>query len=210
VQIVLNSSGDVIQIPDRICDLSEAFSSVMMDQQELRVLAAACTLLPIHEEAIVVEIGTYIGNTAVFLAKVLKELSRPMPIMSIDAFDRVTPDALNPQGVLSAYLENIRTNALEDVCMALVAFSADAAAVVADKIGLLLIDGGHTYPVVKTDLELYTPKVVQNGIVFIDDYGPAYPDVVRAANDFFSENDGLFHLLHIASFIVARRTSSSS
>ena len=47
-------------------------------------------------------------------------------------------------------------------------------------IGVLVIDGAHHYEAVRADLELYVPKVVPGGYVFLDDYGPAYPDVIRA------------------------------
>jgi predicted O-methyltransferase YrrM len=203
MQVTFNMSGHVISLPDNVVDLAKKFSSNMMDEHELLALAAACTLAPANEYTIAVEIGTYLGNTAVFLAKVLRELGRYMPVLSIDAFHRVQSDPLNPQGILSEYLHNIRENGVEDVCMPLLALSADAARVVPAAIGLLIIDGGHSYEVARADLELYTPKIQQGGIFFMDDYGSAYPDVVRAVDRFFLSPSCRFRILHQSYFIIA-------
>jgi hypothetical protein len=203
MQVVLNVSGRAVDLPDRVGDLAKAFGSAMMDENELTVLAAAAAVVPVATDGIIVEIGTYVGATAVFLAQVLRELDRRMPILSIDAFSRVQPDAFNPQGNLAAYLDNIKANAVEGVCMPLVALSADAAVIVPSRIGMLIVDGGHTFPIVSSDLEFYTPKILHGGMLFIDDYGPAYPDVVTAVDQFFSSPDCRFSIVHKTSFVVA-------
>jgi Methyltransferase domain len=205
MQVIMNPSGLAIELPDKVGDLAKTFSSGMMDEHELTILAAASALAPANKHSIAVEIGTYVGATAVFLAKVLRELDRQMPILSIDAFSRVQPDALNPQGNLSEYLDNIKANSVEGVCMPMVALSADAAVMVPSRIGLLIVDGGHAYPIVNSDLELYTPKVQEGGVLFVDDYGPAYPEVVKVVDRFFSAPNCPFSILHKSSFVVARR-----
>lgn len=203
MQVAFNTSGHVVDLPDEVADLAKRFSSNMMDEHELLTLAAASALAPANEYTIVVEIGTYLGNTAVFLANVLRELGRRLPVLSIDAFHRAQPDMLNPRGELLQYLDNIRANGVEDVCIPLIALSANAARVVPQEIGLLIIDGGHSYEVANADLELYTPKVQQDGIVFIDDYGSAYPGVVRAVDRFFSSPSCRFRILHQSYFVIA-------
>jgi Methyltransferase domain len=131
-------------------------------------------------------------------------LGKQVPILSIDPFERVQPDSLNPQGIYSAYLENIRKHNVESSCLPLAAFSQDAAPVVPDKIGVLVVDGGHHYPVVNKDLALYGPKLLDGGFIFIDDYGTSYPDVVRAVDEYFVAGSQ-FTILHKAYFIVAQR-----
>ncbi|MBI3326601.1 MAG: class I SAM-dependent methyltransferase [Nitrospinae bacterium] len=176
----------------------------MMDTGELLVLAGTLVAYPWDTEAIVVEIGTYVGQTAVFMAQVLHHAGKRIPVLSIDPFERVQPDPLNPQGIYAAYLENIRAHHVEDVCMPLVAFSEDAAPVIPDNIGVLVIDGGHHYPVIKKDLDLYAPKVLPNGFIFVDDYGPAYPDVMRAVDEYFTA-ERPFRILRKTYFVVAQR-----
>src|SRR5258708_28025552 len=108
MQVTLDPSGVTIELPDKIGDLAKAFSSGMMDDNELKILAAASTLVPVFPQVIAVEIGTYVGATAVFLATVLRELGREMPILSIDAFSRVQSDALNPQAIYSLIWRTLR------------------------------------------------------------------------------------------------------
>ena len=131
-------------------------------------------------------------------------MGRQMPILSIDPFDRVTPDPGNPQGSYTRYLANIRDSGLDHVCLPLVAFSQDAAPVVPANIGVLIVDGSHHYPNVKQDLELYLPKVVSGGIIFVDDYIPAYAGVMRAIDETFTP-ESPFSILHKTYFVIAQR-----
>jgi hypothetical protein len=57
---------------------------------------------------------------------------------------------------------------------------------VADDVAVLVIDGDHHCPAVSKDLLLYCPKVREGGYVFVDDYSPSYPDVVRAIDEYFT------------------------
>jgi hypothetical protein len=204
VKLIFTPSGHQINLPDEVQRLAESCSSIMMDSAELLALAATLFAYPWVKGAIVVEIGAYLGQTTIFMAKVFDLLGIRIPIVSIDPFERAQPDSLNPQGVYSAYMENIRSNKLEGICIPLVAFSADAAPVVPEKIGVLVVDGCHYYSGVKKDLELYTLKVMPNGFIFIDDYGSAYPDVIRAVDEFFKSNCS-FSILHMTYFVVAQK-----
>ena len=139
------------------------------------------------------------------MTKVLACLGHRVPILSIDPFERATPDAMNPQGSYGAYLDTIRQHHADDVCLPLVAFSKDAAPVVPDTIGVLVVDGGHHYPIVREDLELYAPKVRPGGFVFVDDYSASFPGVMRAVDEYFVEPRP-FTIVHQSYFVVARRT----
>src|SRR5437764_15293596 len=98
MRLVLNQSGATIDLPDSVRAGAEAAASEMMDAAELLHLAAALALCEWRPGAIVVEIGTFQGQTAVFLAKVLEALGVRAPVLSIDPFERARPDGLNPQG----------------------------------------------------------------------------------------------------------------
>jgi hypothetical protein len=204
MQLTFTPSGYTLDLPDIVQEWSASFGSSMMDAGELQHLAATLVAYPWDTEAIVVEIGAYTGRTTAFMAKVLQLLGKRVPILSIDAFERVQPDPLNPQGIYSAYLETIRTYNVEDVCLPLAAFSQDAAPVVPEKIGVLVLDGGHQYPVITSDLALYGVKVLPGGFLFVDDYGPAYPDIVRAVDEYFV-SESPFTILHKSYFVVAQR-----
>lgn len=49
---------------------------------------------------------------------------------------------------------------------------------------IVFIDGDHRYESVKRDIELYWPKVKAGGVLCGDDFGPAFPGVVRAVDEF--------------------------
>ncbi|MCS7313022.1 MAG: class I SAM-dependent methyltransferase [Acidobacteria bacterium] len=206
MEVIFNLTQEVVSLPAEIPDLATQFASPMMDAAELTYLAATLALAPRDPSAIVVEIGTYVGQTAIYMAKVLRLLGRRIPILSIDPFERVRPDPLNPQGHYGDYLENILRHHVEDVCMPLVAFSEQAAPVVPNRIAVLIVDGSHHYPDVQKDLALYCPKLVPGGLVFIDDYVEAYPGVRQAVDEYLTP-DHPFQTLHRAWFVIARRLS---
>ncbi len=199
-----NLTKEQVYIPDEIADLAAEFASGMMDAAELTYLAATLGMVPWDCQPIVVEIGTYVGQTAVFMALVLQKMGHQVPILSIDPFERARHDPLNPSGRYHVYIQNILKWNVGRTCMALVAFSEDAAPVIAQNIGLLVVDGSHHYPDVKKDLMLYCPKVVVGGLVFIDDYVDAYPGVRQAVDEYFPSNDR-FEIIHRSWFVVARK-----
>jgi hypothetical protein len=204
VGLTFKPSEYQVNLPVGVQQLAEEFGSDMMDSNELLHLAATLAEFPWTADAIVVEIGTFVGNTTVFMAKALQLLGKQAHILSIDPFERARADPFNPRGSYSAYLNNIHRNKLENTCLPLVGFSYDAAPLVPDRIGLLVVDGAHHYPVVKKDLELYCPKVLPRGFVFIDDYVPSYPDVMRAVDEYFAL-DSPFDVLNKTYFVIARR-----
>lgn len=206
MKLTFEPSGRVVTLPAGARELAVEFASPMMDSHELLHLAAALATYPWEAGGIVVEIGAYEGRTTTFMARILRLLGRRVPILSIDPFERAQPDPLNPQGRYAAYLENVTRQGVQDLCVPLVAFSQDAAAVVPENVGVLVVDGAHHYPVVSQDFALYGPKVLPRGVVFVDDYAPVYPDVMRAAEEYFTA-ESAFRRLHASYFLIAQRSA---
>ena len=206
MRITLDPSGQVVELPDEVAALASTYGSEMMDSSELTVLGASAALAPWTEDAIVVEIGAFTGRSSIFVARTLQLLGKRVPVLSIDPFERVTPDPGNPQGSYAAYLRNVQAAGVDDVCLPLCAFSRDAAPVVPARAGLLIVDGSHHYPAVSADLVLYAPKVLPGGLIFIDDYTVHYPGVRQAIDEFFTA-DQPFTILHQTYFVVAQRTA---
>ncbi len=193
-----------VELSDEAAHLASAFGSSMMDAGELLHLGAVLVAHSWQPNELLVEIGAYRCETTVFMAKLLDLVGQRVPILSIDAFERAQPDSLNPQGIYRAYIQNIMAHGVADKCFLLSAFSENAAPVVPNSIGVLVIDGGHHYPVVSKDLALYGAKVVPEGFVFIDDYVEAYPGVVQAVDEYFQASSD-FEILMKSYFVVARR-----
>lgn len=153
-----------------------------------------------------VEIGSYAGETAAFVAETLAEAGHDNPVLSIDPFERVSGSRLNPKGKYRRYMRTMRSRGLQDRCHALVAYSHEAAVAVPDRIGLLIIDGNHEYESVARDLELYAPKVLPGGFIFLDDHTDTYPGVVTATAEFLGANSS-FRLIHQAYFAILQRSN---
>ena len=204
LDIAFNRSGQRFHLSGVVERWADTHASGMMDASELTCLAATLSLYPWDGRSVIVEIGAYVGSTSVFMAKVLQHLGHRVPILSIDPFERAVPGPTDPQGIYGAYLRTIQEHGVDDVCLPLVAFSKDAAPVVPDTIGVLVVDGGHEYPVVRRDLEDYGPKVLPGGFMFIDDYSDAFPGVMRAVDEYFVESCP-FTIVHKTYFVVAQR-----
>jgi len=203
MQVGFEPSGVCFEVPAIVADWANAAASDMMDADELLHLAAALAAFDWTRDAIVVEIGAYTGRTTVFMARTLSSLGARVPVLSVDAFERTQPDALNPRGSYAAYMASVQAAGVEDVCLPLAAFSSHALPVVPANIGVLVVDGGHEYSVVRDDLAGYAPKVLPGGFLFADDYSTAYPGVVRAIDGFLETS--AFRLLHRTHFVVAQR-----
>ncbi|GAA4448269.1 class I SAM-dependent methyltransferase [Phytohabitans houttuyneae] len=200
----LNQKDEEVHLPDEVAELTREHASEVADAGELLTLASALALCPATAGTIVVEIGTYRGGTACFIGRTLRVLGRPLPVLSIDAFDLLSVEANNVQGDYAEYHNNVRKYGLEGQCMVLTGLSHSTVDLVPDRIGVLVVDGSHSYETVRGDIHDYAPKVVPGGVVFLDDYSPTFPGVVRAVDEFFGDSDE-FEILHKTRNVLARR-----
>lgn len=205
MELTFTPSGFVATIPETVVKRADEYSSVMMDNAELSCLAGAALAFPWTPDALAVEIGSYEGTTAAFLAESMFDAGHLNHIISIDPFERAPTSPGNPAGKYEVYLKTMHDRGLEDRCVPLVAFSHHAAPAVPDRIGFLIVDGNHEFESVQQDLALYAPKVLPGGFIFLDDYTEAYPGVVRATDEFV-EASADFTLLHKSWFAILQRT----
>jgi hypothetical protein len=178
----------------------------MMDDHELLHLVAGLVVAEVGPDDLVVEIGSYSGATAVMLHRALERRGNSTsPILSIDPFEGARNEWGNPRGSYRRYRRRIAAAGAGHRCFPLTAFSQHAHTVVPERVALLVVDGDHRYPAISADLRLYAPKVRPGGVVFVDDYSAdAYPDVVRAVDEFLAA-DRRFEVLHRSWFILLRR-----
>jgi cephalosporin hydroxylase len=209
MNVTFQLSGKGVALSNEVLALTRSYESGMMDANELLNLAATLTATAWDEAAFVVEIGAYLGTTTVFMAKVLEAIGVRVPVLSIDPFERYEPNPCNPQGSYAAYVASVAASGVDDICLPLATFSENAAPVIANNIGVLVIDGDHEYAAVRKDLALFSSKVREGGYIFLDDYGPSYPGVVRAVDEFFSDNPS-FLICARSYFVVAQRRWSAS
>lgn len=91
------------------------------------------------------------------------------------------------------------------VCTQLIAkTSEDAISEIPNNLDFVYIDGNHSYPYVKKDIELYWPKIRNGGILGGHDYNAVYPGVSRAVNEFV-EREGLeLHGVNIDWWVIKK------
>jgi len=65
--------------------------------------------------------------------------------------------------------------------------SSRAHHMIGDGIDALYVDGNHAYEYVKSDLEIYIPKVKVGGLIAGDDYRPREKGVRKAVDEYFAK-----------------------
>jgi len=206
VTIVFNSAELTVEVPSSAVRRARQDASDMMDDGELKALAAVALAFPWRPTAFAVEIGSYAGTTAAFVAETLVEAGHGNRVLSIDPFERVSKTLHNPAGKYRRYQATMRRRGLENRCLPLIGYSQDAAAVVGDDIGLLIVDGNHEYESVVRDLALFAPKVLPGGFIFLDDFTSTYPGVIRATEEFLASSPD-YQLIHRSYYAILRRTA---
>jgi predicted O-methyltransferase YrrM len=132
----------------------------------------------------ILEIGSYCGKSAVYLGSGAKaaggvlfcldhhrgseENQRGELYHDPEVFDAVAERV----DTLPFLRETIRRADLEDVAIPVVARSATFARFWSAPLGMVFIDGGHTFEAAHTDYESWSPKIARGGILAIHDLFP--------------------------------------
>jgi predicted O-methyltransferase YrrM len=120
--------------------------------------------LPLDGSAL--EIGSYLGASASFLASGVKE--RQGRVFCVDTW---TNEGMSEglRDTYSEFLANIKP--YNDVIIPLRGRSDNVAEEFSKKIDMLFIDGDHSYEAVKADVAAWFPKLNVNALVLFHDYG---------------------------------------
>jgi hypothetical protein len=150
--------------------------------------------------AVIVEVGSWKGMSAINMARLRKSDASPFEIICVDTWlgspglytrkDDPFAESLRfkngyPQ-LYYTFLANVVAAGHSDVVTPLALPSTLAAQVLADfgvKADLIYIDAAHDYKSVADDLESFWPLLSDDGALFGDDY-VTWPGVTRAANEF--------------------------
>ena len=116
--------------------------------------------------AVVVEIGSYIGASASFLAA--GRWNRGGLVYCVDTWKN---EAMT-EGERDTFREFTKnTERFKEVIVPLKGLSQDMARIFHKEIDLLFIDGDHSYKGVKEDVEAWFPKLNEKAIVIFHDIG---------------------------------------
>jgi predicted O-methyltransferase YrrM len=142
-------------------------------------------ILPYYKEIIVkmpehsklVEVGTFHGRSAVFMAEEIEKLNKNVDFYTIDVWD-MRPACLRDSKAI--FLQG---------------YSLEVAKTFSDEsLDFVFIDATHTYEAVKDDIKTWLPKVKKGGIIAGHDYydydfpkEASCPGVRKAVDECFSQ-----------------------
>lgn len=138
---------------------------------------------------IFVEIGTWKGKSAVFMAEEIKNQGKEIDFYTIDLFEYSDGyHEFNPnRDNLSFYDEVLKNiDPVKDYINLIKGKSYEVAKRFEDgSISFLFIDGDHSYEGVKKDLNAWYPKIKSGGIIAGHDYTETSCGVKMAVDEFF-------------------------
>ena len=124
-------------------------------------------LTKVSAEPLVVELGTYLGCSAVFLAEKMKGKGR---LYSVDTFDKYA----RTENFFPKAMSNIKVSGYRDFVHLLACRSWESASFFEDKeVDLVWVDVGHDYNSVRADLDAWHSKVKPGGILGGHDFSEA-------------------------------------
>ena len=174
-QFSLGKPPDMLEVPHSDRRGSQGAINIISDhitfggtkRSELRALHRLASRLPAN--AVVVEIGSAQGRSTLVLAHAVCN-GNGGEVFAIDPFE---PDAAIPSALTNneaALRENIARSGFTNITI-IKDFSSTVGRWFDRPIDLLFIDGDHRYEAVKTDFDLFEPKIVDGGILAMHDVG---------------------------------------
>ena len=141
-------------------------------------------------DSLFVEIGTWKGKSAVYMAEKIKESHKSIRFCTIDSFDgfgdgyNEDPDFKN-HSLFETYSRNIEP--VKSFIETFVGFSFDFASKFEDQsIDFLFLDGDHRYAGIKKDLHMWFPKIKKGGVIAGHDYNEPSCGVKQAVDEYFT------------------------
>jgi predicted O-methyltransferase YrrM len=121
-------------------------------------------------KGVIVEIGSWKGKSAVCLALGSKAGSNVMVYCVDPHQDTPTHKHFGVKRTYADFIENIKIAGVDDIVLPITKTSKEAAGAFNEPIEFLFIDGEHDFESVKSDVELWFPKVIDGGIIAFHDY----------------------------------------
>lgn len=122
------------------------------------------------KDKVIVEIGSWKGKSTIWLGQGALEGNKAK-IFAIDPHTG-SPEHKERLGKVNTFTEfknNIKKGKVDKIVTPIVKTSVDASKNFDKKVGLLFIDGDHSYEMVKSDFEAWYPKLMNKGVVAFHD-----------------------------------------
>ena len=189
----------------------------MPDDEGLALCEAALQAAPLGP---ILEIGSYCGKSTIYLAAGVREAEADSVVFSIDHHrgseehqpgeeyhDPRFVDAEGRVDTLSAFRTTIEQADVGDVVVGVVGDSEQVAKHWSTPLGMVFIDGGHSSGAARTDLELWSPRIVSGGLLAIHDVFPDPADGGRPPFEIYQQalDSGFEETVEKGSLRVLRR-----
>lgn len=156
---------------------------------------------------LIIEVGSWKGGSAIFMAEYIKEKKLDCKVLCIDTWlgavefltNQNDPERYLSLGMKNGYpsvyyqfLANVMHKGLEDIIIPFPQTSILAARFLLlnnIKADMIYIDASHDEKDVYDDINNYWEILNIGGVVFGDDYSEHWPGVKSAVNDFVSDNE---------------------
>jgi predicted O-methyltransferase YrrM len=144
--------------------------------------------------SVFIEIGTWKGQSTVFMAEKIKESSKHIKFYAIDTFEG-SDEHKNELVILNKTLYKEYLKNIEPVKDYIITIKGNSNKVHEqfknESIDFIFIDGDHTLKGITSDLKNWYPKIKSNGIIAGHDY--LYPDIKSVVDIFFSFKAKYYH-----------------
>lgn len=134
---------------------------------------------------VAVEIGSFRGKSACYIASVMPEGSHLYCIDPWQDSEVVREKEYRTNENFEVFVKNIEACGASENVTAIRDFSYNVSKSWDKPISFLYIDGGHEYDEVLSDIDGFVPHVISGGIVLFDDYSTAFPGLQQAVNKRF-------------------------
>ena len=144
----------------------------------------------IKDEGLVVEVGSWQGKSAVFMAVEILNQNKNIKINCVDTWEgsieHKEENIIQKNLLYETFLKNIEP--VKQVIKPIRKSSVEGAKLFKDNsVDLVFIDAAHDYENVKNDINAWYPKVKPGGILAGHD--KTWPGVVKAVNEFLLESN---------------------
>jgi hypothetical protein len=141
-----------------------------------------------------VELGAWLGKSTNHMATLIKDSNKDIKFTTVDTWkgtdgEEIHNTIVNGFGgdIFSEFMENtILSNNSKSFNVIKDTSENASSQFQNNSIDFIMLDAGHTYDSLKSDLNLWYHKVKPGGVISGDDYGGSFfPGVTKAADEFF-------------------------
>ena len=147
-----------------------------------------------------VEIGAYKGRSTWYIARALEDAGSADRVLSIDP---------HLEGTQEEFARNLAATGIGERVDARAAYSHEVVRDVDSPVGLLWIDGDHSYEGVRRDFEEWFPKVAVGGWIALHDTVDLWYGPTRLARELMGSRGDLVSIGVIGTITYARKMRPS-